>query len=159
MLICVMASLEPSAQPSSSTERYLPGPLRIRRALDVVDIQNQGSQGGTQPAEPQQDHHHHPGPSQPSLRPPRSWAALNPRWSFCQNGNSASHLELLFLKEKQILIGGRCVKSDERGLTGGFPLKLFIDVPPPFSPPPSSFISFLLSPHRLQQIPSNLFDQ
>lgn len=32
------------------------------------------------------------------------------------------------------------------------------DVAPHLSPPPS-FISFLLTPHRLQQIPLNLFDQ
>lgn len=118
MLICVMASLEPSAQPSSSTERYLPGSLRIHRAL-VVDIQNQGSQGGAQPAKPQQDQHHHPGPSQPSLRPPRSWAALNPRWSFCQNGNSASRPGIAFSEREANLRWRkvceiRRVRSDQR---------------------------------------------
>lgn len=98
---------EPPAAPLAA--RYLPSPVHIRRALDVVEVQNQSSQGGAEPAQPQQDHHRHP--SIAPLPPPNR-AAPNPRES--KTETLQGRLEVLFLKEKQIFVSLRCVNSNEQ---------------------------------------------
>lgn len=96
--------------PAALGALYLPSPVHIGRVLDVVEIQNQSSQGGAQPAEPQQDHHCHPLIA--SLRPP-NWAAPTPQES--KTETPQGRLELLFSKGKQIFVSVRCVNSEWAG--------------------------------------------
>lgn len=95
--------------PAPLAARYLPSPVHISRALDVVEVQNQSSQGGAEPAQPQQDHHRHP---LIAPIPPPNQAAPNPQES--KTETLQGRLELLFLKEKQIFVSVRCVNSSEQ---------------------------------------------
>lgn len=75
--------------PSSLAAFYLPSPLQVGRALDVVEVQHQGPQGSKEPAKPQQGHHHHPSISKsprplqdspPKLGCSKPTSELLPRW-------------------------------------------------------------------------------
>lgn len=150
--------------PCSLVELYLPSPVHVGRALDVVEVQNQSTQGGTEPAEPQQDHHRHPsitltfsalsafsklGGNKPTIE-------LLPKWKPCKSSVTAfpegkTNLCLRKVCEIGWVRSNQQIPSETIYTRCAPLISLHL--------PPSSFISFLLTPHRLQQIPSDLFDQ